>query len=61
MYLFMYGVKCDQQSPEDALLKCVMVTPEEVIKSSLDPEGATFSRNETIYLAFKQFSLYVYL
>jgi len=37
-----------------------MVTPEEVIKSSLDPEGATFSRDETIYLAFKQFSLYVY-
>ena len=38
-----------------------MVTPEEAIKSSLDPDGATFGRDETIYLAFKQFCLDVYL
>ncbi|KAI3668044.1 hypothetical protein L6452_43117 [Arctium lappa] len=43
---------CDLQSLEDALLKRVMVTPEEVIKRSLDPEGATFSRDglaKTLY------------
>nr|GEU97948.1 myosin-9-like isoform X1 [Tanacetum cinerariifolium] len=43
---------CDIQSLEDALLKRVMVTPEEVIKRSLDPESATFSRDglaKTLY------------
>ncbi|KAJ9543544.1 hypothetical protein OSB04_023251 [Centaurea solstitialis] len=42
----------DLQSLEDALLKRVMVTPEEVIKRCLDPEGATFSRDglaKTLY------------
>ncbi|XP_035843960.1 myosin-9 isoform X8 [Helianthus annuus] len=43
---------CDSRALEDALLKRVMVTPEEVIKRSLDPEGATFSRDglaKTLY------------
>lgn len=37
---------------EDALLKRVMVTPEEVIKRCLDPDGAIVSRDglaKTIY------------
>ncbi|KAJ8899498.1 hypothetical protein K2173_018472 [Erythroxylum novogranatense] len=43
---------CDPQSLEDALCKRVMVTPEEVIKRSLDPLGAAVSRDglaRTIY------------
>ncbi|XP_052169870.1 myosin-9-like isoform X5 [Diospyros lotus] len=43
---------CDPVALEDALLKRVMITPEEVIKRSLDPVGATFSRDglaKTIY------------
>ncbi|XP_008785355.2 myosin-11-like [Phoenix dactylifera] len=43
---------CDPQELEDALCKRVMVTPEEVIKRSLDPLGATVSRDglaKTIY------------
>ncbi|KAI3806052.1 hypothetical protein L1987_21943 [Smallanthus sonchifolius] len=43
---------CDLQELEDALLKRVMVTPEEVIKRSLDPEGASVSRDglaKTLY------------
>ncbi|KAI3829743.1 hypothetical protein L1987_03871 [Smallanthus sonchifolius] len=43
---------CDLHALEDALLKRVMVTPEEVIKRSLDPQSATFSRDglaKTLY------------
>ncbi|KAL3517670.1 hypothetical protein ACH5RR_020259 [Cinchona calisaya] len=43
---------CDPVALEDALLKRVMVTPEEVIKRSLDPDGAAVSRDglaKTIY------------
>ncbi|KAK2970162.1 hypothetical protein RJ640_019630 [Escallonia rubra] len=43
---------CDLAALEDALLRRVMVTPEEVIKRSLDPDGATVSRDglaKTIY------------
>ncbi|PIA45281.1 hypothetical protein AQUCO_01700666v1 [Aquilegia coerulea] len=43
---------CDPQALEDALCKRMMVTPEEVIKRSLDPIGATVSRDglaKTIY------------
>ncbi|XP_071710089.1 myosin-9-like [Rutidosis leptorrhynchoides] len=43
---------CDRKALEDALLKRVMVTPEEVIKRSLDPEGASVSRDglaKTLY------------
>ncbi|XP_050236571.1 myosin-9 isoform X2 [Mercurialis annua] len=43
---------CDPQSLEDALCKRVMITPEEVIKKSLDPLGAAVSRDglaKTIY------------
>ncbi|CAN6837145.1 unnamed protein product [Brassica oleracea] len=43
---------CDPNSLEDALCKRMMVTPEEVIKRSLDPLGAAVSRDglaKTIY------------
>ncbi|XP_010274858.1 PREDICTED: myosin-9-like [Nelumbo nucifera] len=43
---------CDSHALEDALCKRVMVTPEEVIKRSLDPQAATISRDglaKTIY------------
>ncbi|GMH25775.1 hypothetical protein Nepgr_027618 [Nepenthes gracilis] len=43
---------CDPGALEDALCKRVMITPEEVIKRSLDPLGATVSRDglaKTIY------------
>nr|XP_016489507.1 PREDICTED: myosin-9-like isoform X1 [Nicotiana tabacum] len=43
---------CDLNDLEDALLKRVMVTPEEVIKRSLDPNAAAVSRDglaKTIY------------
>ncbi|KZV36622.1 myosin-9 [Dorcoceras hygrometricum] len=43
---------CDPASLEDALIKRVMITPEEVIKRSLDPLSAAVSRDglsKTIY------------
>ncbi|KAJ6336990.1 hypothetical protein OIU76_006787 [Salix suchowensis] len=43
---------CDPLSLEDALCKRVMVTPEEIIKKSLDPHAAAVSRDglaKTIY------------
>ncbi|XP_076945973.1 myosin-17-like [Bidens hawaiensis] len=43
---------CDLHALEDALLKRVMVTPEEVIKRRLDPKGATYTRDglaKTLY------------
>ncbi|XP_041022876.1 myosin-11 [Juglans microcarpa x Juglans regia] len=43
---------CDAVALEDALCKRVMITPEEVIKRSLDPQSATVSRDglaKTIY------------
>ncbi|CAH8360790.1 unnamed protein product [Eruca vesicaria subsp. sativa] len=43
---------CDVKDLEDALCKRVMVTPEEVIKRSLDPQSAAISRDglaKTIY------------
>ncbi|KAF9605794.1 hypothetical protein IFM89_018521 [Coptis chinensis] len=43
---------CDPHALEDALCKRVMITPEEVIKRSLDPLNATVSRDglaKTIY------------
>ncbi|XP_058197993.1 myosin-9-like isoform X3 [Rhododendron vialii] len=43
---------CDFDALEDALLKRVMITPEEVIKRSLDPVGALVSRDglaKTLY------------
>ncbi|KAL6519197.1 hypothetical protein OROGR_018517 [Orobanche gracilis] len=45
-------LKCDPKSLENALIKRVMVTPEEVITRTLDPEGALGSRDalaKTIY------------
>lgn len=44
--------RCDAQSLEDALIKRVMVTPEEVITKTLDPDNAIASRDalaKTIY------------
>lgn len=38
-------LRCNAQSLEDALIKRVMVTPEEVITRTLDPENATASRD----------------
>ncbi|KAE9589640.1 putative myosin ATPase [Lupinus albus] len=43
---------CDADALEDALCKRVMITPEEVIKRSLDPQSAAVSRDglaKTIY------------
>lgn len=43
---------CDPLSLEDALCKRVMITPEEIIKRSLDPHAAAVSRDglaKTIY------------
>ncbi|KAJ9183778.1 hypothetical protein P3X46_007589 [Hevea brasiliensis] len=45
-------LKCDAKSLENALIKRVMVTPEEVITRTLDPVGAVVSRDalaKTIY------------
>ncbi|XVF86852.1 hypothetical protein PTKIN_Ptkin18bG0075400 [Pterospermum kingtungense] len=45
-------LRCDAQSLEDALIKRVMVTPEEVITRTLDPENAVASRDalaKTVY------------
>ena len=44
--------RCDINALEDALCKRVMITPEEIIKRTLDPESATVSRDglaKTIY------------
>jgi myosin-5 len=44
--------RCDAKSLEDALIKRVMVTPEEIITRTLDPENAVSSRDalaKTIY------------
>ncbi|KAF3946025.1 hypothetical protein CMV_027661 [Castanea mollissima] len=38
-------LRCDAQSLEDALIKLVMVTPEEIITRTLDPENAIASRD----------------
>ncbi|KAL4288502.1 hypothetical protein AHAS_Ahas19G0292600 [Arachis hypogaea] len=40
---------CDPSALEDALCKRVMITPEEVIKRSLDPLGATFNLVTTTF------------
>ncbi|KAL5566910.1 hypothetical protein UlMin_030074 [Ulmus minor] len=43
---------CDMNALEDALCKRVMITPEEIIKRSLDPQSAAVSRDglaKTIY------------
>ncbi|XP_022959885.1 myosin-9 isoform X3 [Cucurbita moschata] len=55
---------CDPQALEDALCKRMMITPEDVIKKSLDPLGATVSRDglaKTIYSrlfdCFEQFCI----
>ncbi|GMY34657.1 myosin-17-like isoform X1 [Fagus crenata] len=45
-------LRCDAQSLEDALIKRVMVTPEEIITRTLDPENAIASRDalaKTLY------------
>ncbi|KDP33878.1 hypothetical protein JCGZ_07449 [Jatropha curcas] len=45
-------LKCNAQSLEDALIKRVMVTPEEVITRTLDPHSAVASRDalaKTVY------------
>ena len=47
-----FGFRCDPVALEDALCKRVMITPEEVIKRSLDPGAATVSRDglaKTVY------------
>lgn len=52
MTFYFINIRCDAQALEDALLKRVMITPEEVIKKSLDPLNATVSRDglaKTIY------------
>lgn len=51
-FLFNIFFRCDAKELEDALCKRVMVTPEEVIKRSLDPQSAAISRDglaKTIY------------
>ncbi|KAK6139637.1 hypothetical protein DH2020_026621 [Rehmannia glutinosa] len=56
--------RCDPKSLEDALIKRVMVTPEEVITRTLDPEAALGSRDalaKTVYSrlfdCFEQFCI----
>ena len=44
--------RCDAKSLEDALIKRVMVTPEEIITRTLDPKNAVSSRDalaKTLY------------
>lgn len=44
--------RCNAQSLEDALIRRVMVTPEEIITKTLDPDNAIASRDtlaKTIY------------
>lgn len=51
-YLILHVIRCDVDALEDALCKRVMVTPEEIIKRSLDPQSAAISRDgfaKTIY------------
>ena len=51
-FLLFFIFRCDVKELEDALCKRVMVTPEEVIKRSLDPQSAAISRDglaKTIY------------
>lgn len=51
-FYYYYYLRCDSAALEDALCKRVMITPEEVIKRSLDPLSATVSRDglaKTIY------------
>lgn len=48
----MFNGRCDVKNLEDALIKRVMVTPEEVITRTLDPDSAAVSRDafaKTIY------------
>lgn len=45
-------IRCDSVGLEDALCKRVMITPEEIIRRSLDPLSAAVSRDglaKTIY------------
>lgn len=47
-----FNFRCDARALEDALCKRVMITPEEKITRTLDPLGATVSRDglaKTIY------------
>lgn len=47
-----FSCRCDPKSLEDALIKRVMVTPEEVITRTLDPASALASRDalaKTVY------------
>jgi len=51
-YWILHVIRCDVGALEDALCKRVMVTPEEIIKRSLDPQSAQISRDgfaKTIY------------
>lgn len=52
-FIYIFSIsRCDYTGLEDALLKRVMVTPEEVIKRSLDPDNALVSRDglaKTLY------------
>ncbi|KAG0482871.1 hypothetical protein HPP92_010955 [Vanilla planifolia] len=45
---------CDPQALEDALCKRIMVTPEEVIKRTLDPVAATVSRDGLAKTAYSR-------
>ncbi|KAL3830014.1 hypothetical protein ACJIZ3_018816 [Penstemon smallii] len=47
-------LKCDPKSLEDALIKRVMVTPEEVITMTLDPEAALGSRDALAKTAYSR-------
>lgn len=51
-YWIQFYYRCDPVALEDALCKRLMITPEEVIKRSLDPQSALVSRDglaKTIY------------
>ncbi|GJU02503.1 ribonuclease H-like domain-containing protein [Tanacetum coccineum] len=48
---------CDRAALEDALLKCMMVTPDEVIKRSLNLEASTIRRDglaKTLYCGYSR-------
>lgn len=45
LYLSVSCDRCDPKSLEDAMIQRVMVTPEEVITRTLDPEAALSSRD----------------
>uniref|UniRef100_A0A1J3DEG1 Myosin-9 n=1 Tax=Noccaea caerulescens TaxID=107243 RepID=A0A1J3DEG1_NOCCA len=54
--------KCDLKTLEDALCKRVMITPEEVIKRSLDPQSAVTSRDglaKSVYSRLISLDLYI--